>query len=81
MSKMSDRTAIFLITGFVILLVSSFASAQDALTAGHPVTVSLEPGESRSYRLTMRQDDYAEVGWKAPEGVYLHFWITDPTGD
>lgn len=81
MSKISDRTVIFLITGFVILLVSSFASAQDALMAGHSVTVSLAPGESRSYRLTMRQDDYAEVGWKAPEGVYLHFWITDPTGD
>jgi hypothetical protein len=36
----------FLITLLVILLVSAFASAQDALTAGHPVTVSMAPGES-----------------------------------
>jgi hypothetical protein len=70
----------FLITLLVILLVSAFASAQDALTAGHPVTTSLAPGESRSYRLAMKRDDFAEIGWKAPEGVYLRYSLTDGAG-
>jgi hypothetical protein len=75
------RSATFSITVFVVLLFSVFASAQDALTAGRPVTVSLEPGGARSYLLAMKQDDYAEIGWKAPEGVYLHFWVVDPSGN
>ncbi|HEX2639018.1 MAG TPA: hypothetical protein VHL50_00525, partial [Pyrinomonadaceae bacterium] len=68
----------------VVVLASNATTARaqaDLLRPGQPVSFSLSPGESRSFRLSMRQDDFAEIGWKAAEGVYLHFRITDPAGN
>ena len=78
---MTDRRPAFFIPVFVILLVSAFVSAQDVLKAGRPATFSLSPDESRSYRLKMKKGDFAEVEWKAGNGVYLNYSVTGPTGN
>ena len=68
----------------VVVLASNTTTARaqaDLPRPGQPVSFSLSPGESRSFRLAMKQDDFAEIDWKAAEGVYLHFWITGPAGN
>ena len=72
------------ITIFLVALAASAATARaqaDLLKPGQPLSFSLSPGEARTFRLAMKQDDFAELDWKAPEGVYLHFRITDPAGN
>lgn len=72
------------ITIFLVALAASATTARaqaDLLKLGQPLSFSLSPGEARTFRLAMKQDDFAELDWKAPEGVYLHFRITDPAGN
>jgi hypothetical protein len=78
---MPTRSPLLPIAAFVILLISSLAHAQDVLTAGRRVEFSLTPGESRTYRLAMKQGDFAEIAWNAGEGVYLGYSVTDPAGN
>ena len=72
---------IILIVICLFVLASAALAQTDTLMPGRPVSFSLSPDETRSFRLAMKQDDFAEIGWKVAEGVYLHFRVTDPDGN
>lgn len=66
----------------ITLFLVVYTTAQDpqVLLPEKPITITLSPGESRSFSLEMKADEYAEIEWLAKEDLSLSFGFLDSSG-
>lgn len=69
----------------IISIMATFvlwASAQDhqRLFPEKPITITLSPGEARSFSLEMKADEYAEITWLVKDNLSLSFGFLDSSG-
>ncbi|MGD9560762.1 MAG: hypothetical protein AB7F88_00970 [Pyrinomonadaceae bacterium] len=76
------RSIQYLTLIFVVLVFASVLAAQTAesLSPGKPVAISLSPGDARSFALSMKTGDYAEIKLLADENPEVSFGFIDAAG-
>lgn len=75
------RTVLFAVCSSALLSASAFPQKQpESLPPNDSITFSVAPGDSRSFRLIMKQDGFAEISWRANDNVGLRFSVTDGEG-